>query len=87
MLAEIRNVNRNVDARFGRFEIQFKDLRGELFQMKTGMVTPTQFESLETRVYSLETQTTSPDNPDIKFLQAQLDRFDPAHKCVSICFF
>ena len=52
--------------------------------MKTKMVTGMQFETLESRACTFDTQTVTPDNPDVKFLQDKLDRLDAARKCVSI---
>ena len=51
------------------------------------MVTRSQFETLETRVFALESNVVSADNPDVKFLKAQLDKLDPAHKCMSLIGF
>ena len=91
LLSAIQSVNLNVDTRFNTLQTQcqtqFQDLRSDLNKLQSEMVTRTQFETLETRVYALESNVVSGDNPDVKFLKAQLDKLDPAHKCMSLIGF
>ena len=87
ILNAIQSVNLNVNTRFTTLEGQFVELRSELSSLKTEVVTRSQFESLETRVFQLESNVVSTENPDVRFLQQQLDRLDPAHKCLSIIGF
>ena len=55
--------------------------------MKLEVVTRPEFENLETRVFDLESKVVSADNPDVRFLQDQLDKLVPAHKCISVVGF
>ena len=87
LLGAIQAVNRNVDSRFGTLQSEFQGLRSELTQLKLEMVTRAQFETLESRVFALESNVVSAENPDVKFLQMQLERLDPAHKCLSLIGF
>ena len=87
ILSAIQSVNLNVDRRFADFQVEFRDLRAEVSSMKLEMMTRPEFEKLETRVFDLESKVVSADNLDVRFLQEQLDRLDPAHKCISIVGF
>ena len=87
ILEAIQAVTQNVDSRFKTLQGQFGELQKELSTLKTEMVTRVQFESLESRVYKLETNAMSSENPDVKFPQSQLDRLDPSRFCVSIIGF
>ena len=84
LLEEIRTMNLNVDGKFTLIQQQMTDLTAELSQMKLEMCTRQQFEQLESRVHQLEINVASTDNPDMKFLQTQLDKLDPANKSVVI---
>lgn len=87
ILQAIQSANANVDRRFTDFQIQLRDLRSGVASMKLEMMTRPEFEQLESRVYTLESNVVSTDNPDVRFLQEQLDRLDPANKCISVIGF
>ena len=80
-------MNTNVDSRFATLQGQFGELKAELTSLKLGVATPHVFEKLGTRVFNLESNTASADNPDVKFLQTQLDRLDPANKTITMIGF
>ena len=52
--------------------------------MRIEMCTKKEHENLEKRVFQLEANVASPDNPDMKLLQQQLDRLDPALRFLAI---
>ena len=97
LLQEIQKVNINVDAKFasvqgdivhvrtalGTFQNDMQKLQVDITQMRSEMCTKAEFEQLEQRVHHLESNSASLDNPDVKMLQQQLDKLDPAHRSIS----
>ena len=63
------------------------EMKEELQKWRLEFVSREQFEALETRVYKLEQQQPNADNPDVKFLQTQLDRLDPVWKSIRLSKF
>ena len=51
------------------------------------MVTKVQFQDRESRVLLLEQNVATAQNPDVKYLQNQLDRLDPAQKSMAFVGF
>ena len=60
--------------------VDMKALKDDLASVKADMVSGPQFEELESRIHKLETNVANPDHPDMKSMQDQLDRLDPAQK-------
>lgn len=87
LMQAIQSVYYNVNSRFATSQEQLTGLLSELSCLKLEMVTRVHFESLASRVFQPESNVVSSENPDVKFLQTQLDRLDPAHKCMSIAGF
>ena len=89
---EIRGINCNISDMRGQIDNQFTHLRNdmnllkdELTQLKT--VSTIRFEELEDRINKLEQNVASPTNPDVKYLQVELDRLDPALRSISLLGF
>ena len=80
----VKDMNTNMNSKFAGVQNDLKVLKEEMNQMKLDMVTKVQFEELETRVHKLEMNVVSAANPDMSFLQSQLERLDPAHKSISL---
>ena len=87
MRTEVSSMNTNMNSRFSGLSIELNNLKTELSNLKLEMVTKAQFEELEGRISLLEQNVVSPQNPNVKFLQDQLDRLDPARKCLSFVGF
>ena len=81
------STSNNVNQKFACLQIEFQNLRQEVAQMKTEMVTSKQFEDLEVRVHNLEQNVGNESNPTVKYLQTQLDKLDPARKSLAFTKF
>ena len=86
-MAEVRDFNRNVDLKFQTLQQKLNDMKDLYTQICLDLVSRKYHEKLEQGVYQLEQKTPNADNPDVKFLQAQLDNLDPALKSVTFSNF
>ena len=83
LFGEVRNMNSSMQTNFAQISVDINTLKHDMIKLKSEMVTSKAFEELESRVRVLETNVASPENPDVKFLQEQLERLDPAHRPMS----
>ena len=93
LLVEIRGVNQNVDNKFQTLQQQFVQLQQEIGQLRVDIVSKAEFEALNVSVAKLDeriqilesgTGDTSGNNKQVQVLRKQLDRLDPAHKCLKL---
>ena len=84
LLQEIRAGNQDVDAKFGVISSQFATLHIEIAQIKSEVVTQVQFGELQSRVSKLESSAGVAGGTGVEALTMQLDRLDPARKCLAI---
>jgi len=83
LFGEVRSMSNNMKSNFAQISVDINTLRDDMVKLKSEVVSTKQYEELESRVHVLETNVVSPENPDVKFLQDQLDRLDPANRSLS----
>ena len=83
LFGELRSMSNDMKSNFAQISVDINTLKGDMVKLKSEVVTTKQYEELESRVHVLETNVVSPENPDVKLLQDQLDRLDPAHRSLS----
>jgi hypothetical protein len=88
LMDEVRAGNLNVNSKFQILQNQLSAFQVELAAIKTEMVTNTRFEEWQTRIVKLETEIAGTgagtDSKAVQALTLQLDRLDPAKKCLAI---
>lgn len=88
LMDEIRSSNSNINSKFQILQNQLSEFQVELTAIKTEMVTNSRFEEWQARVVKLETEIAgagaATDSKAVQALTLQLDRLDPAKKCLAI---
>jgi len=85
LLSEMRGMRLSLDTKFTGLSTQLQDLKQEIAEMKSDMVTKEVFQNLEERVATLEVGGLA--NPDFAWLQQQVGRMDPANRSLAFTGF